>query len=207
LFDLFRCEDIDELEDANEYNKLAVRDAMTDIFAYCYLNTYSPRSRNLSGDFSDSVLSHLLTYTLAHGFDLHGLVELVERCFRAAFAFYCANAEESRVIAALKKCFSPKFTRRPAPALQLLHETALRAFETRLAMHKRNGQFREALALMEAVPLATAEVYSRPLDGEGELQDGEDSDESADADQNEEDDDIADGVCAGGGVKEESLAE
>jgi hypothetical protein len=200
LFDLFRCEDFDELQDANEYTKLAVRDAMTDIFAYYYLGTYRARPRNLSVDFSDSVLSHLLTYTLAHGFDLHGLVELVERCCRAAFAFYCANAADSRVIAALQKCFSPEFMRHLARALQLLHETALHAFETRLAMHKGNGQFSEALALMEAVPLATAEVYSRPLDCEGELQDGEDSDESASVGQNE-DDDIVEEVRAGGGAK------
>jgi hypothetical protein len=186
LFDLFGQENTDR---PDKYAKLALRAAMADVFAYCYLNDYNNTLRNSSTDFVTRVLSHLLTHDLAHRFEIPGLVELTSQYFRNAFLWFCANSSSDDVKAALRQCASENFVRESGLTgygLGLLHDIALMAFTHQIGAYKTEGKFREALELMEAVPMATAELYSRPAtrgedgrdeESDGEFEEGEEEDE------------------------------
>ncbi|KAH7065734.1 hypothetical protein BKA63DRAFT_377035, partial [Paraphoma chrysanthemicola] len=100
-----RLEDHDELKSEDEFTKLALRDAIVDVLAFCYLDTYYTPGRDARDDFHVR-LSHLLTYTLAHPLCLSSLVDRVEQCFKAPFARYCAIVVDTHVIATPRKCFS-----------------------------------------------------------------------------------------------------
>jgi hypothetical protein len=185
LFDLFGQENADR---PDKYTKLALRAAMADVFAYCYLNDYNNTVRNSSTDFVTRVLSHLLTHDLAHRFEIPGLVELTSQYFRNAFLWFCANSSPDDVKAALRQCASENFVKESGLTgygLGLLHDVALMAFMHQIGAYKTEGKFREALELMEAVPMATAELYSRPAT---RREDGRDEESGGESEEGEEDD-------------------
>lgn len=125
------------------------------------------------------MLSHLLTHELAHRFEIPDLVDLTVHYFKKAFLCYCANSTSENVKKALQECSSEDFVKESGltgHALGLLRDMVLAAFTDRIGVYKSGGRFREALELMEAVPLATAYLYSRPKTRVGE-RDEEEGDE------------------------------
>lgn len=193
LFDLFIHDAQAESDPPDEFTKLAVCAAMSDVFAFCYLGSYSNTHRDSSTDFDMRVLSHLLTHDLAHRFQIGGLVLLTANNFKNAFLWFCATSTAEDVKRVLQRCASPDFVRESGLtgiALGLLHDTALAVFAHQIGVYKTGGKFKEALELMEAVPMATAELYSRPTIRQENAQD--EGEETEEYEEQEEDEDEAD---------------
>ncbi|KAF2821894.1 hypothetical protein CC86DRAFT_470527 [Ophiobolus disseminans] len=193
LFELFVDSSAEQIKHADDFTKLALCAGMSDVFAFCYLGDYKNSHRDGSSDFDVRVMSHLLTHDLAHRFQIGGLVELTSCHFKKAFLWYCANSTSEDVKVALQECSAPNFVKDSGltgHALNLLHDTALAAFANQVGAYKTNGRFREALELMEAVPLATAELYSRrsiqAADAEGSQEGDEEEDEYVEVEGDED---------------------
>lgn len=97
MFELFPDADYDE------FTKLAIRESMIDVFAYCYFGRYH---NTKPGGFDVRVLSHLLTLSLAGHFEMLGLVGHSHVQFVAAFVDFDSSSSPEQIRAAVIKCFS-----------------------------------------------------------------------------------------------------
>lgn len=190
MLDVLASDDDNSIHLSDQYTQLALEAALADILAFCYTDDYGNARRNASIDFTTRVLSHLLTHDLAHRFEIGGLVELTSHYFKKAFLWYCANSTSEDVRSALQQCSSSQFVEESgltSHALDLLRDTVLGAFTNQIGAYKTSGRFKEALELMEAVPLATAYLYSRPLvrEKDEESDDETDGDDEKDGDERE----------------------
>lgn len=166
------------------YALLAVRDALIDIFTYCYLSSYTNCVRDTSTDFYVRVSSHLLTFSLAHRFEIAGLVALVEQRFREASVWYAENMEQEKVVQALQLCFSEEFARESGlvgGTLNLLRDTVLAVFKAVVERYKERSMWKEEGRFGHSgVNHEAGEV-----DGDGE--DGSEDGDIEQADEDEED--------------------
>lgn len=131
-----------------------------DVFGYCYFGGYTNGARENSSDFNVRVMYHLLLYDVATYLDIPGLVLLSADNFVSSFTRYCEICSPEQRIAALKICFSTNVGFQQV--ITLLQDTALGMFRSMIDGYKKDGKFKEALELMEAVPIAAAKLYSRP---------------------------------------------
>ncbi|KAH7392231.1 hypothetical protein DE146DRAFT_634392 [Phaeosphaeria sp. MPI-PUGE-AT-0046c] len=158
LFELFPDADYDE------FTKLAIRESMIDIFAYCYFGRYH---NTKAGDFDVRVLSHLLTLSLAGHLEMPGLVGHSHVHFVAAFVDFDSSSSPEQIQLALTKCFSAEVLEEKGfseLARHILQDVAFEGFAEQVKKLKQDGKFKEAFDFMEAVPMAAAKLYScRPL--------------------------------------------
>jgi hypothetical protein len=194
----------------DEYTSSFLREAIIDVFTYCYLGTYSSHIRDIGITFDVRVLSHLITHTIALLLEMPGLATLVAETFQTAFVQYCASSADAEVEAALKQCFSRNFLSDCGlgdESATLLVIVAFAEFNKRVKAYKRDGRVLEVLKLMDAIPNATAEMYcqttreereEREADGPRRFDErdnnGDDQEYAEDEDEDGYDDD--DGVNA-----------
>ena len=142
-------------DDNDETNKAALRDALFDIIAFCYMRDCSDCCRDTSRYFRVRVLSVLLTHALADRFQIADLVTLAAKKFKEAFAWFCTNADDDHVEAALEICYSPAFRKERhirGSTLELLRETAAWRLEQQLGYYGKVGLTDRALKLVIALP-------------------------------------------------------
>ncbi|OAK99400.1 hypothetical protein IQ06DRAFT_356112 [Phaeosphaeriaceae sp. SRC1lsM3a] len=112
----------------------------------------------------------------------HSRVQLV-----AAFVDFDSSSSPEQIQAAVIKCFSEL-------ALPILQDVAFESFAEPVKKLKKDGKFKEALDLMEAVPLAAAKLYNCPplcedesTNPSGEAENGKDEESVTEHDDNEDD--------------------
>jgi hypothetical protein len=168
---------------------------MIDDFGYCYFGDYNTGERENSDDFTVSVLRHLLVYGSAIELEISGLLVLSTCKYISAFVSYNERRTTEQRVEVLKQCFLPDLGAGfgCAAATTLVQNTAINMFGMMVAECKKNGQFKEALDLMEAVPMAAAELYNQPSTENESAPEEEESEqdltENADEESTENDED------------------
>ncbi|CAO2652049.1 Nn.00g003320.m01.CDS01 [Neocucurbitaria sp. VM-36] len=131
---------------ANSFNKESTRDSKNP--------TISKRSdcrRDTSKYFKVRVLRLLATHALADRFELPKLVTQVENKFKEAFAWFCTNANDAHIDAALQLCFSPDLLEKRhirGSTSELLRDTAYWMLQQQVEYYAEAGQGDKALKLM-----------------------------------------------------------